>query len=87
MPFFLKSKEMMTKLDEPLFTYLICQSLGNTYRYQDLYEESLVQLKELINTHYDQEMENGYLMLYRSWEELMCIKMKWIVPCSILVNH
>lgn len=46
MPFFLKSKEMMTKLDEPLFTYLICQSLGNTYRYQDLYEESLVQLKD-----------------------------------------
>jgi hypothetical protein len=24
----------------------ICQSLGNTYRYQDLYEESLVQLKD-----------------------------------------
>ena len=46
MPFFLKSKEMMTKLDEPLFTYLICQSLGNMYRYQDLYEESLVQLKD-----------------------------------------
>ena len=56
------------------FTYLICQSLGNTYRYQDLYEESLVQFKGcFINTHYDQEMENGYLMLYRSWEELMCI--------------
>lgn len=45
-PLFLKSKDIMTRLDEPLFTYLICQSLGNTYRYQDLYEESLVQLKD-----------------------------------------
>lgn len=45
-PLFLKSKDIMTRLDEPLFTYLICQSLGNTYSYQDLYEESLVQLKD-----------------------------------------
>ena len=45
-PLFLKSKDIMTRLDEPLFHYLICQSLGNTYRYQDLYEESLVQLKD-----------------------------------------
>lgn len=45
-PLFLKSKDIMTRLDEPLFSYLICQSLGNTYRYQDLYEESLVQLKD-----------------------------------------
>ena len=45
-PLFLKSKDIMTRLDAPLFTYLICPSLGNTYRYQDLYEESLVQLKD-----------------------------------------
>lgn len=44
--FFLKSKDIMAKLDEPLFTYLICQSLGNMYRYQKLHKESLVQLKE-----------------------------------------
>ena len=25
-PLFLKSKDIMTRLDEPLFTYLICQS-------------------------------------------------------------
>ena len=29
-PLFLKSKDIMTRLDEPLFTYLICQSLGNS---------------------------------------------------------
>lgn len=34
--YYLKAKCIMEKLDEPLFTYLICQKLANIYRDQEL---------------------------------------------------
>ena len=66
----------MTKLDEPLFTYLICQSLGNMYRYQDLScEESLVQLKDALSIRITiRKWRTDILCSIRTREELMCIK-------------
>lgn len=46
LPYILKAKEFITSLDEPLFSYLICQNLGSLYRYQKLYDNSLEQLRQ-----------------------------------------
>lgn len=72
-PFYLKSKDVMTKLDEPLFTYLICQALGSLYRYQDLYKESLEQLKEASHyallSGYGKRISSAYSELGRTFAE------------------
>lgn len=61
-PYYLRAKELMEKQDEPLFAYLICQSLGNMYRYQDLYDESLAQLKDAYG--YAIRAKNGERLSY-----------------------
>lgn len=59
---FLKSKSIMERLEEPLFSYLITQSLGNIYRRQDLYAESLLQLKAAYR--YALDSKNGERVSY-----------------------
>lgn len=61
-PYYLKAKDIMEGLDEPLFSYLICQTLGNIYRYQNLYEESLVHLRH--SYQYALESKNGERVSY-----------------------
>ena len=72
--YYVKAKDILDRADDPFLAYLVYSSLGSIYRYRDLYDASLEELrlcvKEIEKTERNPYWSSSYSELGRTFAEM-----------------
>ena len=72
--YYVKAKDILDRADDPFLAYLVYSSLGSIYRYRDLYDASLEELrlcvKEIEKTERNPYWSYSYSELGRTFAEM-----------------